>query len=306
MKSPLEIDPEIRGLLEEIVADPRSAIRLAPRRALREWFDTGETARASDVAETKAERHLIEAYREEVAELLCEASGIAYFKAPVFVHRELRKDGTFAEPLDQEPAWQLRARRALHPSIPMAGTELLEACLGRIEVGTGFTLARASLQLVPSDRARESLALNVPWKSPQLALVILKQISGRPRTAHATLEIHALRQAAARLCSIERFAEAREFYRTAATKGMNPTIDFSYALNLACHMGAEDLAFADGRDLNRCACEGDKHLDEARKVIQRWAETRSPLELDLRAKTVSRVLARMQGPVSTLLEVQSA
>lgn len=306
MKPPLEIDPEIRGLLEEIAADPRSAIRFAPRRALREWFDSGETVRARDVASTNAERHLIEAYREEVAELLCEASRIAFFKAPVLVHRELGKDGAFVEPLDEEPVWRLRAQRSLHPSIPMDGTELLEACLGRIEAGTGFTLARASLQLVPSDRARDFLALNAPWSAPQQALALLKQITTRPGASRDDLQVHALRQTGARLCSIGLLGEARAAYRAAASREMNPTIDFSYALNLSCHMGAEDLAFDDGSALSKCSAQGDKHLVEAREVIRRWSGARSQSVLAVRDRTAAKVLARMQGPVSTLLEVQSA
>jgi hypothetical protein len=60
MKSVPEIAPEIRSLLEEIVADPRSAIRLVPQRALRTWFDSSETVRASDIVRTNAERHLVE------------------------------------------------------------------------------------------------------------------------------------------------------------------------------------------------------------------------------------------------------
>ena len=89
MKDVPDIAPEIRGLLEEIVADPRSAMRLAPRRALRTWFDTDEMVRASDVVRTSAERHLVEVHREELAALLCEAACISYWKAPVLSNRPI-------------------------------------------------------------------------------------------------------------------------------------------------------------------------------------------------------------------------
>src|SRR5262245_49199710 len=126
MKDAPEIAPEIRGLLEEIVADPRSAIRLVPRRALRTWFDTGATVRTSDVVRTSAERHLVEMYREELAALLCEAAWISYWKAPVLSSRPTGVDGKLYNPTEREPDWRRRARRGFAvPFPPSDGVELL-------------------------------------------------------------------------------------------------------------------------------------------------------------------------------------
>src|SRR5262245_40199519 len=104
-----EIAPEIRGLLEELVADPRSSMRLVPHRPLHYWFDSDETIRQREISGTKLERHLLEAHRHELAQLLFEASRIAYWKAPIRCLRQLGPDGRPVPNATAERLWRARA-----------------------------------------------------------------------------------------------------------------------------------------------------------------------------------------------------
>ena len=64
-------DPEVVELLKVVAADPRSGILHAPREPLLRWAGrTEETISAGSSYLTRAERHLVMAYREEVAELI--------------------------------------------------------------------------------------------------------------------------------------------------------------------------------------------------------------------------------------------
>jgi hypothetical protein len=131
MKESPEIAPEIRGLLEELVADPRSSMRLVPKRALGSWFDSGETARAREISGTKLERHLIDAHREELAQLLCDAAMISYWKAPIASPLPIGPDGKPHNPASREPHWSLKVRAAIGLSRD-ADTDLLRGCLSGV------------------------------------------------------------------------------------------------------------------------------------------------------------------------------
>jgi hypothetical protein len=215
MKDVPAIDPEIRGLLEEIVADPRSRMRLAPRRALREWFDTGETIRPREASVTKAERHLIEVHREALAELLREAAWIAYWKAPVFAHKPVASDGRLYDPADLEPRWRERARVYIkEPCLQDSLVSLLAECLEGLTPARAHSLAMTSLTLVGNDKTRFYLALSVPWDRPRAALSMLRRLSHHrlPRSFSEKV----LSCIGARLCAIDALREARAEYSRVA------------------------------------------------------------------------------------------
>lgn len=304
MKRELEIDPEIRGLLEEITSDPRSALRLAPRRALRSWFERPEPARTSDLATTSAERHLLEAYREEVAEMLCNGARLAFCKAPVWMHRALDSHGHVVDATAAEPAWRLHAARVCKSSSARpTGKDLLIACLGAIDPRNGFAMAQASLSLIPRDRTRYFLALNAPWDSPHLALAILARLRG---SVPLELDLHAGRLEAARLCTAGRMTRARAIYVELARATASSAIDLCYALNLACAVGDPALALGDGEALNRACSTSDPDLAEAKDLVGKWLLTRSPEDRATSLRTASRVRPRIGGPAEAFLEVFQA
>jgi hypothetical protein len=283
MKDAPEIAPEIRGLLEEIVADPRSAIRLVPRRALRTWFDTDETVRASDVVHTSAERHLVEMHREELAALLCEASWISYWKAPVLSYRPIGEDGRLYEPTQREPEWRRRAGRVVAASDRSAGIELLRQCLEGVEPQLGWMLAQASLGLVPNDKTRFDLALNAMWKRPRTAMVLFNRLNMRARPA--SLRALTLQSLGSQACYLGLFNDAHEYYRAAGTLDAQSPYGWGCAFALSCFLGDEERAREEARELGATIMPEDPRVPELRQLLREWRKSRNVSELT-RARNV--------------------
>lgn len=298
MKDLPEIAPEIRGLLEEIVADPRSAIRFAPRRALRSWFESAETVRARDVSATKAGRHLIEAHREALAALLCEAAWIAYWKAPLFAHRPIGSDGQPFDPSDREPTWRLRAELKLSACREESeGIRVLRQCSSGIRPELGLSFARASLSLVPHDRTRLYVALTIPWGNPRTALNLLHRLAAR---AHISYRPDALLLLAARMCSISRLPEARELYRRYSNLVPESPYGHICAFNLSCYVGDEAGALAEATQLDELIRPDDPRVSEERRLLSDWAATRSESELS-KAKEVRAAISGRMPEVAAVL-----
>ena len=284
MKDTPEIAPEIRGLLEEIVADPRSMIRLAPRRALRTWFDTGETVRASDIVRTSAERHLVEVHREELAALLCEAAWISYWKAPGLSYRPVGADGQLYHPTEREPNWRERAEREVSSlSHPAGDVELLQQCLVGIKPQQGLALARAALGLVPSDRTRCHVALNVQWSAPGVAILLFRRIAGRAQSADLRSRI--LDSLGSRTCCLGLLAEARQYYRASSVLDPRSPYGWGCAFNLSCLLGDATAARQEGAELGKAVDSRDPRVLELRDLFRDWRKTRSEREL-LEARNV--------------------
>jgi hypothetical protein len=300
MKDVPEIAPEIRGLMEEIVADPRSRMRLAPRRALREWFDSGETIRPSEVSGTKAERHLIAVHREALAELLREAAWIAYWKAPMYAHKPVGSDGRMFDPLEREPDWVGRA--AMHARLARdrdSSTGLLAQALEGLTADQAHDLARTSLSLVGSDRTRCYLALTVPWEGPRTALSVLRRVLNRKHDR--TMVDRVLLHVGVRLCAIGDYAKAREAYQSAA-KGEEALHARSYAFNLSCFLGDERQAIEEGRELSRHATPDSEVLLSLRDLIRTWVKTRNARELACARRVVATASERFSPAAHVLTE----
>jgi hypothetical protein len=286
MKDVPEIAPEIRGLLEEIVANPRSAIRLAPRRALRTWFDSGETIRATDVSRETAVRHLVAAHREELAALLREASWISYWKAPVLSHRPVGRDGKLFHPAELESNWIRRAERQTASSPPTSSdVQLLRQCIAGIAATQGYALAQASLSLVSSDRTRCYMALCVPWEKPRVAITLFRRLEQRAQPRSLRPDI--LLSLGARACYLGLFHEARELYR--ASSSLNPQSPYGwvFAFNLSCFLGDTKAALAEAVELGKTARPDDPRVLEDCSVLREWVKARSKDQLANARKTIS-------------------
>ncbi len=284
MRDAPEIAPEIRGLLAELVADPRSSLRLVPKRPLRHWFDGGETVRARDVSGTKLERHLIDAHREELAQLLFEAAIISYWKAPVLADTPVDADGNPYNPADGEPRWRAHAGRLDLSQARSHDEATLARCLECIPPADGGALAAASLSLVPSDSTRWQLALGIPWTRPRTAVRLLERLIAR----HPARRMHfnALLSLGARLCSLERLAEARAAYRSALRLEEGSVSSACYAFNMSLFLGDERAAIEDARRVAHCVKREEHELREVRRIIKQWSTTKSPDQL----RTVTRML----------------
>lgn len=299
MKNVPEIAPEIRGLLEEIVADPRSMIRLAPRRALRTWFDTGETVRASDIVRTSAERHLVEVHREALAALLCEASWISYWKAPVLAHRPLGPDGELYSPTDREPNWRLRSKKAIHSaSGSLPGVDLLRQCLEGVKPDHGCALAAASLGLVPRDLARYYFALSVPWSKPSVAISLLNRFARIARPA--TTRLDALLSLASRTCSLGLLREGRELYREASALSPKAPYGPICSFNLSCFLGEGATAEKEALQLGSVVGPHDPALIEELELFKTWAKSRTEAEIS-KAKRVRESISSRIPEVAVMV-----
>ena len=278
MKDVPEIAPEIRGLLEEIVANPRSAIRLAPRRALSSWFDSGEMVRATDVSHDKGARHLVAAHREELAALLREASWISYWKAPVLTYRPVGEDGALYHPTQREPAWCHRAEREFSGSKDSStNIELLRQCLDGILPHRGRELAQASLGLVPNDKTRFNLALNAQWKRPRTAMVLFSRLlSHNQRTNLGALVFQSLGTQA---CFLGLFADAHRFYRASSTLDPDSPFGWGCAFNLSCFLGNREQAREEAAELGTLISPEDARILELRDLLREWRKARRVDEL---------------------------
>lgn len=172
MKDLPELDAELSGLLAEIAADPRSRLRLAPKRALKSWYLSDEVTRPRDFDRTKAERHLVAAHRDALAELLLRAARVAYWRKPIY---SIPFDcaGTRQITRELEQGWtrvRLDGLQDLLSGLLVAPENIL--------FEHGEALAMASLALAPSDSTRLVLACLKKAGEPRSAASFLDQISG--------------------------------------------------------------------------------------------------------------------------------
>jgi hypothetical protein len=295
-----EIAPEIRGLLEEIVADPRSSLRLAPRRALRAWFD-GQAIRPREASGTKLERHLVEVHREALADLLREAAMIAYWKAPILTHKPVGPDGKLYDPAALEPGWQERTevhvRLAPHRD---SAVDLLAGCLRGLSADQAHALATASLSLVGDDRTRLYLAKTVAWDKPRVALSMLTRFQGR-KPARGLAD-QALLLIGARLCALELLDEARRVYTRAARCESVAVYGRTYSFNLSCLLGDDEQAIEEARELEHLTRFDDEVLLDERSLLRVWWAARPGLELAAARATLARISRRISQAASVVSE----
>jgi hypothetical protein len=300
MKPAFEIDPELRGLLEELVADPRSSLRLVPKKPLRYWIDSNEAVRPREISATKLERHLIEAHREELALLLQTASLISYWKAPVLALRPIDDQGEPYDPSTTENTWRSRARVSA-PDAEGTAKEVLAQCLEGIRPNQGVALAQASLALSPNNKTRWYLALAVPWSKPQVAIRILARLRSEYCSnvpLHKTLD-----SLAARSCVIGCLAEAREIYRE-SSYASNLAFGACYAFNLSCFMDDAAGAKSDVQLLQRTELTGAE-LNEIKRVLHDWAVEQNSADLDI-ARRVALQFAEIGPRIAQLSDTYQA
>lgn len=298
MKELPDVTPEIRALLEEIVADPRSSMRLAPRRTSTSWFDRGESLRPREVSATRAERHLVEAHREVLAALFRKAACIALLRMPKLAHRPIDSNGRLFDEDAEEGEWRERVKRCSKGMEPDPSlSRLIASCLSEIEPEAGLALAQASLSLVPCDTARFWVAVCLPRNRARTATGILRRLTGQ---AHpSALEPHVYTKLASLACAQGRLHEARELYRTAYCLAPESLSGAFYVFNLSCFLGEPIEAIKAGEALSRCS-PSDLDLSEARSVLRSWSQTRSETQLRI-ARDVHRCILGKIPPAAEAL-----
>lgn len=156
------LDPEVKELVREVLSDPkaklltaRSAADLPARAAFL------EPVRPSDMGLTTAERHLLRAYREEVAWILRNAATRALLEGPGLRPLTYVSEERCARPAPSDEV-ESRARSTqesrLRGSIDAEDASALEEVRQACGPGSAAELAAIALRLVPCDSARVCLA----------------------------------------------------------------------------------------------------------------------------------------------------
>lgn len=184
--SELPNDPGLRALLGELLCDADARLLHVSRAVLRQRACGGSTGAASTAPFLRrAERRLLEVYREEVARLL-------YHLA--LVHRAAARPmgAHYADcvlPLPEAGALELRTRKLARfwarDLDDLAAVDLLRACIGRGRRVSPAQLTAAALRIAPSARVRIAHAADLaafeglrPQAERMLHGVLAEQVNG--------------------------------------------------------------------------------------------------------------------------------
>lgn len=270
-----EIDPAIEALLADIAGDPGSSLlKMLATQARASLFDPNPSVDRNGVLLTKAEQHLMQAYREDVAVLLRRASLMDVYEDPGtkrFLHRGVTVDEDLHISSRQE--WNAQARERLRTCPANAdsshGLELLSKCVqsSRAARPSATKLALASLRLVPSAEARICLALDL-WRRKKLdsaAQVLCLVIAHSPSDLLTSI---AWENLGGVYFSMAHYARAREAYANAAAAHAHRAEPIMCWFLLALGLGRKKEAL-------KAAAALDELIESEHRSV-RWFTTTQP------------------------------
>lgn len=294
MKSTHELDPELHGLLEEIAADPRSRLRLAPRHALRSWFVSGESVHSRALDATAAERHVVAAHREALAALYCEASRLAYWKRPGLAH--LPRTGS-GRPRDLD-AHEAMLRDSLQVRRQRQGNSDLAMLLASLDGSTwprdGAAFARAALLLVPRSSARLALASHLLEEGVEGVADLFSHVA-----EHSFSEMErALARASLGAMQFElgHLDKAQEWYRSARSCWHEANLSL---MNLALLAARDEDAVVAAECLAASVLQRSGAVVESHALLQRWCSAHPSFSRQLHQRFL-RIESRVPEAVQTL------
>ncbi|MEQ1892026.1 MAG: hypothetical protein ABL998_05745 [Planctomycetota bacterium] len=277
MKIP-DIDPELHGLIDEVVTDPRSALRRTPRRALLQWFGNPDSATARPLDATTAERHLVAVYRESLAELLLRASWLALHRQALPRMSPCRSDGSTVDMEVEAKQLQISAVRARHLGYETAGAPdaqaLLDLCVGSLDSARAASFAEMALALAPSEFGQVRLASALPDSESTSAIRIFQQLAHDAAATYVRKD--ARNGLALRMLEHGWLNLAREEYRKAVEEAPHsPEARFS-VFNLACWADDRVEAIEQSHEIARACSPGDPRLHEAVDIFRQWGRSCDP------------------------------
>lgn len=278
------LDPEVVALVQEIVDDPDSTLLRVPSAPLKRWLDRREPrVSAGEAFLTKAERHLLFAYREAAGRLLWQACGMRV------MHRSSVIFAARGEPLEEE-AWHLQARRILSGGVKESlreGIAFLSQCFGGAEDLPPSRIAAAALRLLPCDDLRNWLALALVFEEQPLAAL---------RVLHTILAAgpdHLMRSVALENSGLANYSrgetmQAFQCYQLAIQADPDRPEPLLWAFTASLDLGDESAAMTAARRLseqweNPFIDRALSGLKEARRV-QQWRPSSVGLVLARRIK----------------------
>jgi hypothetical protein len=138
-------DPSVVALLAEIARDPEARMLRIPEKPLRSWTGQGDVLTPHGSFLTRAERHLVQSYREEAARILVEACVLRLREEPLFfsdIPTDSKAIATGAKRISERVEDQQEVLRQV----------------GNGDAVSPTVLAAASLRLAPSETAFNALA----------------------------------------------------------------------------------------------------------------------------------------------------
>jgi hypothetical protein len=148
--SETQFEPEVLALLDEIARSPEGRLLHVPRQRLRSYYgDPSETLTPHGSYLSKAERHLVSAYREQAARVLLEAC-----------HARLQRDQQVVKTRDYVEGDLQGKARVLSRSMPVdPDLKKTLTSLGDRSELSATELVVASVRLAPSEAASNALAV---------------------------------------------------------------------------------------------------------------------------------------------------
>jgi hypothetical protein len=222
--NPLVLDPEFEEVLREVASDPDSTLLRVPRpQVVRGLFERDEAVSVGVTCLSRAERHLIQVRRNELAWLLGEAAFYKLVEGPVskeFVSRygPREEDRSPIQPaaLQKRLLYAQAASSERDPSL--MAVQLLLECVRQPLGGEPHVsqLAAASHRLQPTNRARLQIAVDMCIRNaPRTGLKLAKFVlSAHPSSEHVTRAWEAVALAYAKM---GRIVEVHRAYRAGCT-----------------------------------------------------------------------------------------
>lgn len=308
MKIP-EIDPELHGLIDEVVTDPRSALRRTPRRALLQWLGNPDSATARPLDATTAERHLVAVYRESLAEIFRESALVAYYQAPFRSHPRRDVQG---RPVPSGPLVDSLRRKICkaeefgleNAKGPTDIAKLLTQCRTDLPHGPANVWANLSVALAPTDFGRFVAALTLPITEHCQAIGILQRLAMEAREPHRRKDIHS--QLAVRMAALGWNGLAREQYDQAALNvPESPAAYIIYGFNLSCFLQDDVTAVRHSRTLELLDGIEEERFVTSIAILTEWAQEQSSADVMRARRTARRISGKLCPPLARIAEVWS-
>jgi hypothetical protein len=191
---PLILDPEFEALLREVAADPNSTLlRVARPKVVRGFFEREDAASASETGLSAAERHLVQAHRNELAWLLRQAAFSKLLDGPVSKlcvsrHGPRGEDRSPSSQADLSARWRDGRSEPMDEPSTVAVRLLDRLLMPQGGSSTVAELAAASHRLEPSNAARLLIATDMCCSGlPQTGLRLARFVlASHPSVEHST------------------------------------------------------------------------------------------------------------------------
>ena len=254
-------DPEVMELLREVIADPRSTLTRIPTERLDRWIGRpDETISPHGSYLTKAEKHLVQAYREKAAWVLVHAciEILSSDHSLIFSSTRMKPERMRIQ------AERLKKSEELDPSArDMLGS------LSKSAWPRPSQLSGAALSLAPTELARNCLALSLHREGNSVSALSLL---GSILASHPTVKFRASawENCAVVYASRGDYARALQCNLKANRASADYSRPFVWRMTMALQLGDEPAAIEAARRFE----EHFEHSEGLRSIVSEISKAR--------------------------------